>query len=181
MAGAGTAGNIYGSVEQGKTAGLQQQQLKNELSYQNNPAKFAQLVQSFMQPLSQGLVQNVSRGANAAGAGAGLGDSPGLMAYIVSQALAPYSMQEQQTAVGEAGNIAFPSSVGTPQYPQTNMTNTYAMLAKMFPGVFNSGGGSTPKPGLTAGGWNPFDTSSGAEDPFMSELTGGTSSGAGGS
>jgi len=139
---AGTAGNIFGDVEASKTAGLQQQQIKNELSYQNNPAKFAALVRSFMTPLSQGLVQSVTRGADASGAASGLSDSPGLMAYIVSQALAPYAQQEQQTAAQEASNIAFPPSVGTPQYPQSNTSGTFAMLQKMYPGLF--GGNVTP-------------------------------------
>jgi hypothetical protein len=141
---AGAAGNVYGDIEAGKTAGLQQKQLQNELSYENNPAKFAALVRSFMTPLSQGLIQSVTRGADASGAASGLSDSPGLMSYIVSQALAPYALQEQQQAGNEASQVAFPGSAGTPQYPQSNLTGSFAMLQKMFPQLFSGTSGVNP-------------------------------------
>jgi hypothetical protein len=64
-----------------------------------NPEKFNALVARTERPLSQGLVQDISRQTDAYGAERGLGSSPYIMKDVLAQSLAPAEMQQQQMAI----------------------------------------------------------------------------------
>lgn len=75
--------------------------LNQYLDLVNNPEKSAAAVRAMTQPLSQGLVQDVGNQTQAYLAERGLSESPQITEAVLSQALAPYERQNQETALEE--------------------------------------------------------------------------------
>ena len=75
--------------------------LNQYLGLANNPEASAAAIRSMTQPLDQGLVQNVGNQTQAYLAERGLSESPQISESVLSQSLAPYEQQNQQTAMNE--------------------------------------------------------------------------------
>jgi hypothetical protein len=95
LTGAGLIGNL-----------LTQKQRSDELSYLQNqqkqlqdPTALAKQVAAATQPLNTGLVQGVENQVQGSLAEQGLSQAPGIQAAVLSQALAPFEQQNQQTAL----------------------------------------------------------------------------------
>jgi len=97
LAGAGT--NIY--------SGIQQMQENNRLlgaqkyvtSLLQNPTKMAAATAGYTQPLTAGLTSDITNQVQANLAERGMGSSPAAFTQQLTQALAPYIQQNQQTGL----------------------------------------------------------------------------------
>lgn len=142
LAGLGT--NIYGGIESAELSATQKAAMENALSYMQNPAKFAALVNSLTSSLwgeeSGAITPAVTRAVEGTLGGAGLGESPGMVAYAISQGLAPYITSIGQTAATEAGNLIRPGLGGTPSFGGVNLSQ----LASMYPWFAKALGMKTP-------------------------------------
>jgi hypothetical protein len=98
MQGWGTVSNIIQGQRQGQLqqAALAQQQQLAQLAA--NPALLSARIRSLQQPLSASLTQDVGNQVQGYLMERGLGLSPNIQAAVLGQALAPYSIQEQQLA-----------------------------------------------------------------------------------
>lgn len=91
--GAGAIGNIMSMIQQG-------QQYSKLKSFENmTPQQLSARVAAGTQPLSAGLKQAVTNSVQGADAERGLATSPGIFNADLSQSLAPFVQQNQQTAL----------------------------------------------------------------------------------
>lgn len=95
---------VISNISQARAQAQRQKQI-DELT--KNPALLAAKIKALQQPLSQGLVQDVTNQAQAQLAERGLSSSPQIATAVESQALAPYEFAEQQRATN-----AFLQSLG---------------------------------------------------------------------
>lgn len=91
LGGAGIVGNITQS-----SAAAGRQKMLDELA--KNPALLAQKIKALQQPLSTGLVQDVTNTTQAQLGERGLSTSPQIAAAVEGQALAPYEVKAQEDA-----------------------------------------------------------------------------------
>lgn len=120
--------------------------LNQYLDLTNNPEKSAALVRSMTQPLNQNLVQDVGNQTQAYLAERGLSESPQISQAVLSQALAPYEQQNQQTALDEYyRNLALGLSAANPALLPHEPDLT-ALLAS-----FGKAGGGSTIPSATVG------------------------------
>jgi hypothetical protein len=96
-AGAGLIGNILNSVQRGNEVGKLQSAEKKFANL--TPEQLSGMVTKAEQPLSQDLLQNVGNLVQADMGTRGLSESPGIFASTETQALAPYKIAEQNTAL----------------------------------------------------------------------------------
>ena len=150
-----------------------------------NPTKFNAYVSGFEKPLAAGLTSDIARQTDAYGAERGLGSSPAVMKDVYAQALAPYFLQQQDSArqaalqslgIYEQSPTTKPIDVssifkalammGTP--PPANQPDQ-ALLNIMRPG-YGPGGGPVSPPPFDPGGTgilpNPSVDISGGGDVF---------------
>ncbi len=95
--GAGLVGNILNDRTQSQQQGV----LRADQKVLNSPQLFNQQVAAAQAPLSSGLVQDVTNTVDANAAASGTAQAPGIVSTELSQALAPYIQQNQQTAINE--------------------------------------------------------------------------------
>jgi hypothetical protein len=93
--GAGLAGNL--ATEHARNQELNY--LKQQQAQLQDPTKLASEVAAATQPLNRSLVQSVGNQVSGTLAEQGLAEAPGIQATVLSQALAPYEQQNQQTAL----------------------------------------------------------------------------------
>jgi len=91
--GMGIIGNIMNSITRGKAIG----QLEKDENL--SPSALAAKVASATQPLDRALVENVQNQVQADVGSRGLAQAPGIFSAEESQALAPFELQNQQTAL----------------------------------------------------------------------------------
>jgi len=143
--GAGLAGNL--------SAEHQRQQELNYAKQQQallaNPTALASEVAGATQPLNKALVESVGNNVTGTLAEEGLSQAPGIQATALSQALAPYEQQNQQTALqivmqrlGLPLNYAQTILAGNPG--QTNLAPLMALFKNMGTPASSSGMGYNP-------------------------------------
>lgn len=123
--GAGGVGNILANITRNNVL---QQQMDLTKKYANlTPAEVTSGIKGLEQPLSSGLTQGVGNVVQGEAAERGLSQSPGVFGTMLSQALGPYQLQEQQMATD-----AFFKQLGLPissrpspfgPFPQTTNTS----------------------------------------------------------
>lgn len=143
LAGIGTAGSgIVGNIMNEKQRSDQINQLKSL----ENPTTLAKDVVAATQPLNSGLVQSVGSQVNANLASQGLSQAPGIQATELSQALAPFEQQNQQTAMQLVlQRLGIPESIIASLPGNSNIAPILAMLMRQnnsgASGNFGGGGG----------------------------------------
>jgi hypothetical protein len=140
LTGAGLVGNIM--TQQKQNAAL------NRINYyQKNPAAAAQVIRSLTQPLSQGLTQDVGNNVQGYLGERGLSQSPNITAEVLSQSLAPYQQQNQQTAMQEFMNLLNPANAryGTPS-DLSSLFSLWKPAPATGAGPASGGGGNAPTP-----------------------------------
>lgn len=95
-AGFGTVGNILGGAMQNRSLS-QQLDLQKQMA-NLTPQQMATQIQQLERPMSAGLTAGVGNSVQAQLAERGLGTSPGIFGETLSQALAPFYLQQQQMA-----------------------------------------------------------------------------------
>lgn len=152
LAGTGEVGNIL--------AGRQKQDALNNLTKKENaftsltPQQLSAKVAAATQPLSAGLTQEVGNVVQGEIGERGLSQAPGIFSADLSQSLAPFYQQNQQTALQQIlAQMQLPISEAGAQAGllpgQTNLAPILALLMKSFsPGtIFATGGGAgSPQP-----------------------------------
>lgn len=148
LAGLGTAGSgLIGNILNERQRSDQINQLKSL----ENPNTLAKDVVSATQPLNSGLVQSVGSQVNANLASQGLSQAPGIQATELSQALAPFEQQNQQTALQLVlQRLGIPESIIASLPGNTNIAPILAMLLRQ-----NNSGGSGMFGGGGSGGIDP--------------------------
>ncbi len=164
--GAGLAGNILNN----RTASQQQGVLKSDEKVLNSPQLFNQQVAAAQAPLSSGLVQNVTNTVDANAAASGTAQAPGVVSAELSQALAPYIQQNQQTAISEVlSRLTGSQSDAGSILSSLHNTNLSPLLALLMRQNNPTGGGASPgnfqwqgPPAALGGAFDPTlgDTSS---------------------
>jgi hypothetical protein len=136
--GAGLAGNL--ATEHARNQELNY--LKQQQGALADPTKLASEVAAATQPLNRSLVQSVGNQVSGTLAEQGLAEAPGIQATVLSQALAPYEQQNQQTALSLVlQRLGLPLSYaqtllsGLP--PNTNLAPLMALLGR--PGTTPTG------------------------------------------
>lgn len=132
-----------------------------------NPAKFAAYVSSFQKPLAAGLTSDISRQTDAYGAERGLGSSPAVMKDTYAQALAPFLLQQQNSAEQTALQ-----SLGIYENSPTQKPMDVSGILKALMG---GGGGTNPTAGidLSSAPPNTFNPPPGLPSPLVSGDTSG--------
>jgi hypothetical protein len=162
--GAGLFGNI--SAERQKAQELDY--LKKQQNAIGDPTKLAQEVASATQPLNRSLVQSVGNQVEGTLAEQGLSQAPGIQATVLSQSLAPFEQQNQQTALQLVMQrlglpIQYAQALLANNPGQTNLAPLLALLAK---------GGMPTTPGSTpGGGFTPATASWRANLPGQQDAT----------
>lgn len=136
-AGGGLLTNVLNSRKQGQVAdqAIDHEKMVNALIA--NPALMAQKIAALKQPLSQGLVQDVTNSTQGQLSERGLGTSPQIAGAVESQALAPFEQKSQEDAIN-----AFLGTLGMSP-PSTNAASG------AIPGMVDNSGfwnGFSPKP-----------------------------------
>jgi hypothetical protein len=136
---AGAGANVYTGVQNAQNLGnynSTQQYIQNLVK---NPQAMQKAAASYTQPLTAGLTDSVTNQVQAQLAERGLGGSPAALSSDITQALAPYIQQNQQTglntllqSLGVAG-AAKPATL-----PSVNLSQLMALL--------KGGSGSTSDP-----------------------------------
>ena len=96
---AGTGANIYSGIQNTEANNQALGAQKYVTSLMENPAKMTAAAAQYAQPLSAGLTSDISNQVQANLAERGLGSSPSAYTQQLTQALAPYIQQNQQTAM----------------------------------------------------------------------------------
>jgi hypothetical protein len=132
--GAGLINNI--------STGIQENQQISKLKSLENPTNLSKEVAAATQPLNSGLVQSVGNTVDASLAEKGLAQAPGIEATTLSQSLAPFEQQNQQTALQLVlQQLGIPESIlGALGKQQTNISPALALLMRQN----NPSGGSNP-------------------------------------
>jgi hypothetical protein len=135
---AGTGANIYSGIQNisanNQAIGAQ----KYVTDLMENPAKMTAAAAQYAQPLSAGLTSDISNQVQANLAERGLGSSPAAYTQQLTQAIAPYIQQNQQTAMQQ-----LLQTLGLAPKPTTSPTiNMSSLLAGLK-------GGSTASPAST--------------------------------
>ena len=94
-AGSGLVGNIMNE----RMRSQELNKLRSAEATLADPTKLSAEVRAATQPLSEGLVQNVSEAVSGNLAERGLSQAPGIQAAELATAVAPYQQQNQQTAL----------------------------------------------------------------------------------
>jgi hypothetical protein len=143
-AGAGTIGNILNQKERSDQI--------SKLNSLDNPTKLAQEVAQTTAPLNQGLVQSVGNTVSGNIAEQGLAQAPGIQATELSQALAPFEQQNQNTALSIVlQQLGIPQSIIASLPNNANIAPIIAMLMRQNNpggGGFNFAGGGSPNSGF---------------------------------
>lgn len=139
----------FGLVSNIMATQQQQSALNRISSYQKNPAKAAQVINSLTQPLSLGLTEDVGNNVQGYLAERGLSGSPNITSSVLAQALAPYQQQNQQQAMQEFQMLLNPTGAG---FQQPQSLQSLMSLFKPAPGLAPPGGaqpagGSSGNPG----------------------------------
>jgi hypothetical protein len=142
---AGTGSNIIGGIKQGQEADQSINHSKMVAALLNNPALMSQKIAALKQPLSQGLVQDVTNTTQGQLAERGLGTSPQIAGAVESQALAPFEQKSQEDAIN-----AFLGTLGiSPPTPQFGKVDTSGFWNSFQPKAAPS---QAPSAGSAAGG-----------------------------
>jgi hypothetical protein len=151
-AGSGILGNIFTDI--------QRQQQINKLNALDNPTTLSKEVAQATQPLSSGLVQEVSNNVTGTLAGEGLSEAPGIQATTLAQALAPFQQQNQQTALQLVlQQLGIPLSIIQSQPQNSNLSPLFALLMRQN----NPSGGSS---GITPAYSIPSDYGGGGDSGY---------------
>jgi len=149
-----TGAGLFGNIMNERTASQQQGVLKSDEKVLNSPQLFNAQVAQAQQPLSQGLVQNVTNSVDANAASAGLSQAPGIVSANLAQALAPFIQQNQSTAIQEVlsrltGSQSDAGSILSSLH-NTNLSPLLALLMRQN-NPSSSGSGFTWQGPLTSG------------------------------
>lgn len=159
--GAGLVGNLLADKQ--RAAAAKQAQANMNLT----PAQLAAQVSGATNPLNANLVQAVTGNVNANQAEMGLSQAPGLTAQAISQGLAPFEQQNQQTAMQLVlKRLGLPAEFAATIPQNAQLAPLLAMIFKSF----GSGGGSgspTNSFGAPAGSYPTMP------QPTLAQLTGG--------
>jgi hypothetical protein len=151
---AGAGANVYTGIQNANNLGnynSTQQYIQNLVK---NPQKMQAAAASYTQPLTAGLTDSVTNQVQAQLAERGLGGSPAALSSDITQALAPYIQQNQQTglntllqSLGVAG-AAKPATL-----PSVNLSQLMALLKQG-----GSGGTSDPSASMAQTGFADLQT-----------------------
>lgn len=168
MTGAGEIGNLL--ADRKRAALLDQENKWASLTPQQLSAKIA----AGTQPLSQGLTQSVGNVVQAQMGERGLAQAPGIFSANLSQALAPFYQQNQETALQAIlRQMGIPIQEAALLPGQANMGNLVAMLLKSFQTPSSSSGSGVSS--------SPVDWSAVPDvtmPPDLSSIIGATAGGA---
>lgn len=150
---AGTGANIYSGIQNTEANNQALGAQKYVTNLMENPAKMTAAAAQYAQPLSAGLTSDISNQVQANLAERGLGSSPAAYTQQLTQAIAPYIQQNQQTAMQQ-----LLQTLGLAPKPTASpMTNMSQLLASLK-------GGSTSSPASTG------SVPSGQLDYILSEM-----------
>lgn len=140
---AGTGANAYSGIQNAQNTANYNSTQSYIQDLVKNPTKMAAAASQFQQPLSVGLTDAVTNQAQAQLAERGLGGSPAAMTSAITQALAPYIQNNQQTAMQTLMNsLNLGSGTRPAALPTVNLTSLLKQL--------NLGGGT--------GSTNPYQS-----------------------
>lgn len=143
----GAAGaGLFGNIQNEKARSNQLSQIASSEKTLADPTALAKQVSAATQPLNSGLVQSVTNSVDANAASQGLSQAPGIQAAELSQALAPFQQQNQNTALqlvlqrlGLPLQYAQTFLSGLPQ--NSNLAPLLALLQRQNNPSSTSGGG----------------------------------------
>jgi hypothetical protein len=165
---------IFSAINQFSLAGKEKSIMDQQIYYSKHPEAISAVAAKLQQPLSQGLTQGVGNVVNADLAEQGLSQAPGIQSQVLSQALAPAQLQEQQMALQAALQaIGLPASALQSIQSVMGQPNAIGGIG----GIGGSGGGSNPLAFLQAM-FNPGSLS-GDNDPGITLSSGGSGGGGG--
>lgn len=145
--GAGVTGGISNIFATNRQNDLINQEIKAQKDIQSlatDPAKLSARIAALEKPLDASLVQNVGNEVQGYLGQRGLGQSPAIAEQILSQALAPYKLQEQQNAINALMSVLRgEESVKFPNVPQSNIANLLKMITALRSGS-GDGSGAIP-------------------------------------
>lgn len=133
---AGAGANLYSGIQNARNLGSYNSTQSYIQNLMKNPQAAQKAAAAFTQPLSAGLTDAVTNQAQAQLAERGLGGSPSAITSAITQALAPYVQQNQQTGLNalmsmlQAGGSARPATL-----PSVDLSKLMASLK------LGSGGG----------------------------------------
>lgn len=147
--------SIMGLIRNLQGGGAQDALVKRMQGYQgqmqnlaNNPAALAARIRSLQQPLSTGLTEDVMNQVQAQLSERGLATSPNIATAVTSEALAPYELQQQQTATQALMQLlGMPIEAGysTPAFQPTDLTSFWKKYLPQDPAsATNPSPGSNP-------------------------------------
>ena len=143
-----TATGLVGNALNERTASQQ----INKLNALDNPTKLAQEVAATTAPLNTGLVQGVENQVQSSLASQGLAEAPGIQASVLSQSLAPYQQQNQNTALQLVlQQLGIPVSILQNLRPNANMSPLLALLLRQNNPTTTGSLVPTSPPGATPG------------------------------
>lgn len=144
LLGLGTAGSgVIGNILNEK----QRSDQINQLKKLENPTTLAKDVSAATQPLNSGLVQSVGNTVSGNLAEQGLSQAPGIQATELSQALAPFEQQNQQTALNLVlARLGIPQSILASLPNNANIAPIIAMLMRQSQGPGGGGAFGSPNP-----------------------------------
>jgi hypothetical protein len=150
---------LAGLINQFSLASKEKSIMDESIYYSKNPQAISAIAAKLQQPLSSGLTSGVGNVVNASLAEQGLSQAPGIQSQVMSQALAPYQMQEQQMALEAALQaIGLPAQALAAIRGSMNPMQLASMLKGILPG-------QPPNPNLF-GTWNGGSVG-GVSDPAL--------------
>jgi hypothetical protein len=128
--GFGTLSNIINAMRQAGLTSEQRNYMNQMMMLANNPTLLAQKAMAYEQPLSQDLLNNVGNKTQAILGERGLSSSPAQAQQITAETLAPYALQQQQTAEQAVlGQESLPISASRGiAYPKVDASSFWQML-----------------------------------------------------
>jgi len=166
--GLGTAGNIFGDIQK-------MQEQKRLSDYQKSimnlsPQTLSKMAAAGAAPLNQGLTQAVGNQVQGSLAERGLSQAPGIYAGELSQSLAPYVQQNQNTALQALlQKLQLPLEATPPSSLYAGGQDMTGLLMAWLRNMGNSGGGGSQGGG---GYFNPPGTGSSPLDWWTPESSG---------
>ena len=110
---------IMGVINQMQMASKEKKALDQSLWYSKHPEAIAAIARKLQQPLSAGLTKGTENIVSANLAEQGLSEAPGIQASVLTQALAPYQIREQEMAMTAALR-----AIGLPTEALANLRST---------------------------------------------------------
>jgi hypothetical protein len=148
----GTGANIYSGISNAINTGNYNSTQSYIQNLVKNPTALAAASAKLQQPLSAGLTDEIGNQVQGSLAERGLGGSPAAYTSQLTQALAPYIQQNQNTAMNTLmQSLGIGSSARPQQLPQVNLSQLMALMKA-------NGSASDPTASMAQTGFSDLQT-----------------------